>query len=441
MPWAMTHDLPTQNSDMTPPGTLPPPATAGGVTTAGAATTASGAATAGGAAASPAGSGDMAALYALDLPGASDESGAAPVPDWIMLLPPGPQIKGRDARTFRLSDPQGVITRFQARRKDLPLDWEHQSFSTLFTNERVETAGWIDALELRAGAIFGHVKWNARGHADIASRTYRYVSPVVLHNGPNAEIFGIEAAGLVHQPFLYMPALARRQDTLLCDTTERTQMMSTAPADEARDAARTAQAGHAPPDEKGAPGAAREALAYEAPAYEAPVTMRTAYAALQSENAALKSGLAELTAKFDALQAQTHAEKVEAALGAAIAGGRITPASRDYFAQNCQTPEGLAAFQAYVQGQPAMLSTEMAHYAQGTPDAPDARDLARRAAALQAERQAQGIQATLTECVAELKATTASGATTTGAATTASGATTAGDAIPAGAANARKGAA
>ena len=367
----------------------------------------------------------MAALYAFDLPGGDDAGEGADVPDWIMLLPEGPQIKGRDGRAFRLSDPQAVIDRFHAGEKDLPLDWEHQ---TAMSSGRVPVAGWINTLELRGGAVFGHVQWNAQGRADVAGRIYRYISPVILFNA-RTEIFAIVSAALVHLPNLRMPALNRREDAATSDPAERIQMMSTAPQEGAPDETHAPQAGHAPPseapppEEKSAPGAALARETQTAPAAggpEALAAMNRAHAALQSENAALKNGLAELTAKFDALQAQTHAEKVEAALNTAIAGGRITPSARDYFAQNCATPEGLAAFEAWVKGQPALLSAEMARHAQGVPGAGDPRDLARRAAALQAERRAQGLQATLTECVAEIQ-TTASAASTAGAATTAGG--------------------
>ena len=359
----------------------------------------------------------MAALYAFDLPGGDDAGQGADVPDWIMLLPAGPQIKGRDGRAFRLSDPQAVIDRFHAGEKDLPLDWEHQ---TAMSSGRVPVAGWINTLELRGGAVFGHVQWTAQGRADVAGRIYRYISPVILFNA-RTEIFAIVSAALVHLPNLRMPALNRREDAATSDPAERIQMMSTAPQEGAPDETHAPQAGHAPPleapppEEKSAPGAALARETQAAPAAgdpEALAAMNRAHAALQSENAALKSGLAELTAKFDALQAQTHAEKVEAALNTAIAGGRITPSARDYFAQNCATPEGLAAFEAWVKGQPALLSTEMARHAQGAPGAGDPRDLARRAAALQAERRAQGLQATLTECVAELNAANTGAAST-----------------------------
>ncbi len=47
------------------------------------------------------------------------------VPDWIQLLPAGPDIIGADGRAWTLPDPTTLLSEFAARNKPLVVDWEH----------------------------------------------------------------------------------------------------------------------------------------------------------------------------------------------------------------------------------------------------------------------------------------------------------------------------
>ena len=134
---------------------------------------------------------------------------AGDVPDWIMIMPAGPQLRAVDGRSWSLLDPDGVAAASLADGLDLPIDWEHAQDHLAPKGERADAAGWIDRIEVREGAQWAHVAWTDEGRRSVAGRAYRYISPTFLHDqaGRIARIIG---AGLVNRPaFNSLPALAQ----------------------------------------------------------------------------------------------------------------------------------------------------------------------------------------------------------------------------------------
>lgn len=139
------------------------------------------------------------------------EIGAGSVPEWVHLLPLG-EIKARDGRRFRLSNPANILAKFQQNAVDLPIDYEHQ-------NDREErgagpfpAAGWIKELDIRSDGLWGRVEWTARASELIGSREYRYLSPTFFFEKQSREINRIKGAGLVHSPALHLKALASESE-------------------------------------------------------------------------------------------------------------------------------------------------------------------------------------------------------------------------------------
>jgi len=135
---------------------------------------------------------------------ALNAEGAAP--EWIMLLPAGPVIRGQDGRTWRMSDPEKVARATMAAGLKPSIDFNHAQYLQAPKGGANPAAGWIEALEVRAGAIWGRVEWTARGSSALAAREYRYISPA-LKTGDDGEVIAILNAGLVNNPNLPMPAL------------------------------------------------------------------------------------------------------------------------------------------------------------------------------------------------------------------------------------------
>lgn len=129
---------------------------------------------------------------------------------WIELLPAG-VFHGRDGRgPFRLDDPQSVVAATQGLKMGagLPIDYDHATDFAAPQGRPAPAAGWIRALEVRAGAIWGRVEWTERAGAAIAAREYRYISPVFQFDPADGRVTRLLRAGLTNNPNLYLTAIA-----------------------------------------------------------------------------------------------------------------------------------------------------------------------------------------------------------------------------------------
>ncbi|AUB83764.1 phage protease [Candidatus Thiodictyon syntrophicum] len=131
-----------------------------------------------------------------------------PVPPLWLLLAPAGIIVGRDGRTFSNPAPGPVVERFQAGGVDLPLDTEHATHIRAPAGLDAPAAGWIEAMEQRAGEVWGRVKWTEAGAAAVRSRGYRYYSPAYTLNAAQ-EVIAVQSVGLTNKPNLDLPALNR----------------------------------------------------------------------------------------------------------------------------------------------------------------------------------------------------------------------------------------
>lgn len=265
----------------------------------------------------------------------------APPPDWIQLLPPGPAIQGSDGRAWTLPDPQPIMTAFTARNKPLVIDWEHASEHRAPQGLDAPAAGWIDQLDIRAGAIWGHVEWTPKAAQQIADREYRFLSPVFTYQKADARIVELQSAGLTNQPNLALTALNREESPMplpaaLCHALELPDT-----ADEALALARintlnlavnTANArADAPPLDRFIPRAD----------YDAAITRATN---AESRLAALE------TARLE--------QDIESALNTALQAGQICPATVDFYRAGCRQPGGLEAFNQFLKAAPPVLGVK-----------------------------------------------------------------------------------
>jgi phage I-like protein len=133
-------------------------------------------------------------------------------PEWIELIPAG-EFRGRDGRgPYRLNDPEGVIEATRAMQMDAgqPIDYDHATDLGAPAGRPAPAAGWIKELGVRAGALWGRVEWTRHGAAALATREYRYVSPVFEHDEKGAVVRLVRAA-LTNNPNLYLKAIAARE--------------------------------------------------------------------------------------------------------------------------------------------------------------------------------------------------------------------------------------
>ena len=281
----------------------------------------------------------MKTLLALNTDLSATASADGKAPEWIELIPAGPTVLGRDGRTWLFDDlAQGlVLDAFTSRGIDMVVDWEHASEILAPAGQPAPASGWVDQLEIRDGALWGHIAWTPTAAAQVASREYRFLSPVFDYDLAFMRISRMVSVGLTNKPNLFLTALNHE-----------------------------AQEHHVP-----LPIALCSALgiaesATENEAIAAATQLKAAAAARNSEQPDLNRFVPR--PDFDAMQARalnaeaavvTHqrAERdsaINVEIDAALKAGKITPATVDYHRAACSEQGGLDRFREYVKAAPSV---------------------------------------------------------------------------------------
>lgn len=263
----------------------------------------------------------------------------ASLPEWIPLVPAGGVVTGRDGRRFKNPGPDRLVAAFTERGLHIPIDINHAQELKAPLGDPSPAYGWVVELAEKEGALLGRIEWNGNGKAALEAGEYRYYSPA-YRLSKDGEILYVKSVGLTNSPNLEVPGLN---------------------------------------SESGEEGGERmdkilKALGLNADADEAAVL--SAIGKLQTANNASNgsggSGGIEMVPKADYQLALNRAQEAEnalaerekmelnaeakAAIDGAIAARKIAPASRDYYAAQCTTREGLNAFNEFVKTAPEVVS-------------------------------------------------------------------------------------
>lgn len=122
-------------------------------------------------------------------------------PEWIHLLPSG-TFSAKDGRgPWTVSDPGKLIEASLPKGgRPLPVDYDHGS---VVPKGNGSAAGWITELQARDNGMWGKVEWTEAGRKAVASREYRFISPVIGFDGNNKQdISIIDSAALTNNPAL-----------------------------------------------------------------------------------------------------------------------------------------------------------------------------------------------------------------------------------------------
>ncbi len=271
---------------------------------------------------------------ALNLEG---DAQAASAPAWIQLTPAGPDVAGRDGRAWTLPNPEAVVAAFKNNGADLPVDFEHATQVKGAKGEPAPAIGWIKELEVRrngdGGAIWGRVEWNEVGQQAIASKGYRYVSPVFTFKKAAGVILKMVSAGLTNQPNLQLAALNSEGD-------QEEPAMNKAIL-----------------EALGLPEGASEADALTA-INKIKADETTARNRADAPDSTKFVPRADYDLALNKLQSFEDADKtrqedaINTAVDAAVEAGKIAPASRDYHIAACRDEGGLERFQKMVDASP-----------------------------------------------------------------------------------------
>jgi phage I-like protein len=140
------------------------------------------------------------------------------LPTWVKLIPAG-EFTGRDGRgPYLLDNPRGVIAMTFDPRGPLclPIDINHSRE----VDTRAPVAGWIKALRVRDGAIWGRVEWTDVGKAALCDKHYCYISPVFTYAECSGEIQELLRAALTNDPNLNGMAICSRNEVATMSLSE-----------------------------------------------------------------------------------------------------------------------------------------------------------------------------------------------------------------------------
>lgn len=271
---------------------------------------------------------------------------------WVQLLPAG-SFAGRDGRGPYVAGDAAAMTAIierslaRAGSTELVVDYDHQTVFAAVPGVGgvAPAAGWIVEMQARADGIWARVRWTEAATARIRAGEYRYLSPVYSHDAAG-RVQVLLSAGLTNTPNLDLAGAVAARATLTTLTPEtdmktiaaKLGLGETATEAECLAAITAMQADIKTLADAGGvavqSGAAAIAAALQAkaadPAKFVPVDQVVAV------QAALKT-----------LQDQMTAQAATQAVDAAVAAGKVAPATKDWaLAYAKADPAGFAAFAA-----------------------------------------------------------------------------------------------
>lgn len=150
------------------------------------------------------------------LPGGEDTAVAAfgstelarEVPREILVAPWGEVASANGTFVFDDEAARLTIEAFAAHGTDVPVDYEHQTLGGKYASPtgQAPAAGWIRWLTVRrpdesdAPGLYAGVEWTEPAAAQIASRQYRYLSPVAIVRKSDGRMAALHSAALTNKP-------------------------------------------------------------------------------------------------------------------------------------------------------------------------------------------------------------------------------------------------
>lgn len=291
-------------------------------------------------------------------------------PEWIELLPPGIEIRGRDGRIFINNAPEDVIAAFHKAAIDIPIDWEHATVVKGNKGDEAPAAGWIVALKAEEnGSVWGRVNWNEKGKQQVEAKEYRYISPVILVEKAANRVVKIESVGLTNKPNLHLQALNRQEDGSELETiAAELGLGAMATTEEVLSAIKAKQQAILDAQERSGSSEGDQEQLNEimgALGLVAGAGINEILAAVRAQDAQLEQlgqevnsaryGEAQVRNSYQALQRQVEANQIaqenaeiERVVGQAVDDALILPADTAFFRAACRTENGMEGFQRFL---------------------------------------------------------------------------------------------
>jgi len=270
-------------------------------------------------------------------------------PKRIQLLPPGPDIKGRDGRRYVLKDAEAVAKASNSWLPSHSIDENHAVDLKAPRGEASPAFGWFSNVAAEAnGSVWADVEWTERGKAAVSNLEYKYLSPVFLY-AENGEITSILRAALSNNPNLDLKSLNTVQTP--AEPAKELQNMNIAVILAALGLPETATEEEALAAISALRASLNAARGKNGQVDLSAYAPRADVAAMESRALAAEKQLAELNAAY--LRKET-----EAVVDQAVKDRKIAPASRDLYVSLCSTRESLEGVKKALAASPAVFADD-----------------------------------------------------------------------------------
>ncbi len=125
------------------------------------------------------------------------------VPNRVLLAPWGTVESSNGSFVLDDESARLAVAAFQEHGTDLPIDYEHQTLGGTYAspNGRAPAAGWIKSLSVEPGVgLVAAIEWTERATKLLASKEYRYLSPVAIIRKTDRKLVAIHSAALTNKP-------------------------------------------------------------------------------------------------------------------------------------------------------------------------------------------------------------------------------------------------
>lgn len=137
------------------------------------------------------------------------------VPTRVLLTPWG-RVESTNG-DFVVDDESAALVSlaFADHATDLPIDYEHQTLGGEFAspNGQAPAAGWIKRIYAEPGVgLLADIEWTNQAAEQLASKQYRYLSPVAAVRKADRKLVAIHSAALTNKPAIVgMPPIVNKQ--------------------------------------------------------------------------------------------------------------------------------------------------------------------------------------------------------------------------------------
>lgn len=137
----------------------------------------------------------------------------------ILQLTPAGEFRADDGRPEKISSwridaatAQNVISRFNARKQPVVIDYEHQTLHKEENGQPAPAAAWIRELMWKEGeGLFARAELTSKAKSAIENKEYLYFSPVFAYNAKTGHVTEIQMGAITNTPAVHgMNALELR---------------------------------------------------------------------------------------------------------------------------------------------------------------------------------------------------------------------------------------